>query len=206
MDIAHQFLTGLQQTTLLEFIAVLAGIVSVWLSRKANILVYPIGLINTLLFIYLSIRGQLYGEASVNLYYTIMSIYGWILWSRKDPQKKQFVLHITRSTKQEWKQHLLFFSICYLLLFSALRILQHNFAPGAVPWADACASATAYTAMWLMANKKTESWIWWMATNLISIPLYFMKGYVFSSVQFVLLLALAISGLIEWRKGEVNLP
>ena len=81
-DIYQQFMTGLQQTSLLEFVAVCAGIASVWFSRKENILVYPIGLINTTIYIYLSLKGQLYGEASVNLYYTIVSIYGWIWWSK----------------------------------------------------------------------------------------------------------------------------
>ncbi len=85
----HQLLSGLQQTGPLEFIAVVAGIASVWFSRKENILVYPVGLINTIFYIYLSVKGHLYGEASVNFYYTIMSIYGWILWSKKDRQKNE---------------------------------------------------------------------------------------------------------------------
>ena len=81
----EQFLTGLMQTTALEFIAVITGIASVLYSRKENILLYPVGLISTTIFIYLSLKGHLYGEASVNLYYTIMSIYGWWLWAKKTP-------------------------------------------------------------------------------------------------------------------------
>ena len=195
-----QFIQGIRQTSLLEFVAVLAGIASVWFSRKEHILVYPIGLINTLIYIYLSIKGQLFGEASVNVYYSVMSIYGWFLWTRKDAIKKEFVLHITNSNRKEWIQQLLFFAFFYLLLFVLLSWLLSGFAPEAIPWADAFASASAYTGMWLMARKKTESWIWWIATNIASIPLYFVKGYVFTSVQFLILLILAISGLIEWKK------
>ncbi len=199
-EFIDQFIQGIQQTSLLEFVAVLAGIGSVWFSRKEHILVYPVGLVNTLIYIYLSIKGQLFGEASVNFYYSVMSIYGWILWTRKDDSKKELRLHITNSTRKEWIQQLLFFAFFYLLLFSLLRWLQSSFAPEAIPWADAFASASAYTGMWLMARKKTESWIWWIATNIASIPLYFVKGYVFTSVQFLILLILAISGLIEWKK------
>lgn len=195
-----QFITGLKQTGPLEFIAVLAGIASVWFSRKENILVYPIGLINTTIYIYLSMKGNLLGEASVNFYYTIMSIYGWYIWLKKDPSNQQAILHITHSSKKEWVYQLGFFGVFYLLLFTALTWLKQSFAPEAVPWADAFASATAYTGMWLMARKKVESWIWWIATNIASIPLYFIKGYVFTSVQFLLLLILAIAGLISWRK------
>ena len=203
MDIAsfyHQFINGIQQTGPIEFVAVLAGIGSVWFSRKENILVYPVGLINTVFYIYLSIKGNLLGEASVNLYYTIMSIYGWILWSRKDKQKHETILHISWSSRKEWIQQLLFFAFFYISIFAALTWAKQAFAPEAIPWADAFASATAYTGMWLMARKKVESWIWWIATNCASIPLYFIKGYMFTSVQFLVLLILAVAGLIEWKK------
>lgn len=198
--IVEQFMEGLRQTGWLEFIAVIAGIASVWFSRKEHILVYPVGLINTLIYVYLSIKGHLFGEASVNIYYSAMSIYGWILWSKIDRGSHKPVLQITYSTAKEWLYQLLFFAAFYLLLFFSLTWLQQAFAPEAIPWADAFASASAYTGMWLMARKKVESWIWWIATNIASIPLYFVKGYVFTSVQFLVLLILAIAGWIEWKR------
>ena len=204
-DFFHQFISGIQQTTLLEFIGVFGGIGSVWFSRKENILVYPVGLINTIIYIYLSIKGHLFGEATVNFYYTVMSIYGWYLWSKKDETNQEVVLHISFSNRKEWLQQLLFFSAFYLAIFAALSWAKQAFAPEAIPWADAFASATAFTGMWLMARKKVESWIWWIATNIASIPLYFIKGYVFTSVQFVVLLILAVAGLITWMKKTAKI-
>ena len=198
----NQFITELFQTGPVEFIAVLAGIASVWFSRKENILVYPVGLVNTIFYIYLSIKGHLLGEASVNLYYTIMSIYGWILWSKKDKQMQETVLHITGSSAKDWVQQLLFFAAFYVVIYFSLSWARQAFAPEAIPWADAFASATAYTGMWLMAKKKVESWFWWIATNFASIPLYFVKHLVFTSVYYVVLLILAIAGLIEWNNRE----
>lgn len=198
-EIIDQFIAGLRQTTLLEFVAVVAGIASVFFSRKENILVYPVGLVNTVIYIYLSMKGHLYGEASVNFYYTVMSIYGWIIWAKRD-QQHEHVLHISYSSAKEWRHQLLFFAAFYIAIFSALTWLQKEFAPEAIPWADAFASATAYTGMWLMARKKVESWYWWIATNVASIPLYFVKGYVFTSVQYLVLLVLAVAGLVEWGR------
>lgn len=195
----QQFLDGLKHTSLLEFIGVIAGIASVWYSRKENILVYPVGLVNTIIFTYLSLKGHLFGEASVNLYYTAMSIYGWILWAKKDASQ-QHTVKITPSNTRDWQQQILFFIVFYLVIFSCLSWLKNAFAPEAIPWADALASASAYTGMWLMARKKIESWYWWIITNIASIPLYFVKGYVFTSFQFLVLLVLAIAGLISWRK------
>jgi nicotinamide mononucleotide transporter len=195
----QSFIDGLLQTSALEFIAVLAGIASVWFSKKEQVLVYPVGLINTTIFVYLSFKGHLLGEASVNIYYSVMSIYGWWLWTRKNDQQ-QTILQIQFSTSKEVLQQLLFFAAFYVVLYAALYFSKTSFAPGAIPWADALSSAAAYTGMWLMAKKKVESWYYWIATNIFSIPLYFVKGYVFTSVQFAVLLALAIAGLIAWRK------
>jgi nicotinamide mononucleotide transporter len=198
-QLLDQFLEGLKQTTLLEYIAVVAGITSVWFSRKENILVYPVGLVNTTIYVYLSFKYHLIGEASVNFYYTIVSIYGWYLWSRKDVKQRP-VLKITNSSFKEWMQQLVFFGIFYIIIFFSLRYLKDVFAEGAIPWADAFASATAYTGMWLMAKKKVESWYWWIATNIASIPLFFVKGLVFTSVYFFILLIMAFFGLITWNQ------
>ena len=195
----HQFITDIRSTGWMEMIAVFAGIASVWYSRVENILVYPVGLINTIFYIYLSIKGHLIGEASVNLYYTIMSIYGWILWNRKDAARNP-VIAVKFSSGQQWLQQLGFFSAFYIVIFLSLRYLQQSFAPGAIPWADAFASATAYTGMWLMAKKKVESWWWWILTDISSIPLYFVKHYVFTSVYYLVLLVMAVFGLIEWMQ------
>lgn len=198
-DIIQQFLDGMQRTTLLEYVAVVAGIASVWFSRLENIWVYPTGIVNTIIYIFLSLQYHLIGEASVNLYYTIMSIYGWILWTKKNEQQ-QLVVNIRYSDRREWMQQLAFFTTFYFVIFAALRWLKKDFAPEAIPWADALASAAAYTGMWLMAKKKVESWYWWIITNIASIPLYFVKHLVFTSVYYLVLLALAIAGLIEWKK------
>ncbi len=198
-EIWQQFIDGMKNTTFLEYVAVFTGIASVWFSRIENILVYPVGLINTIIYIYISIRGDLYGEASVNFYYTVMSIAGWYMWLKKD-EKKVLVLHVTYSDRKMWIAQLLFFLFFYLVIYFALTYLKNNFVAGAIPWADAFASATAFTGMWLMTKKKVESWYWWIATNIASIPLYFAKQYVFTSVYYLILLFMAVFGLIEWGK------
>lgn len=195
----EQFVTGMLQTTWLEYIAVFAGIVSVWYSRKENILVYPVGLISTVIYVYLSFKYHLIGEASVNLYYSILSIYGWYLWALRNKQHEH-VLHITFSTPKMWAWQVVFFVGLYAVIYYCLVYLQGAFYPGVIPWADAFASATAYTGMWLMARKKVESWYWWIATNVVSMPLYFVKGLVFTSVFYFVLLVMAFWGLIEWQR------
>ena len=198
-EIYQQFITGIQHTTWYEYVAVFAGIASVWFSRAEKVLVYPVGLINTIIYIYISFEGHLLGEAAVNFYYTVMSISGWYMWTRKD-QRKEIILHITYSDKKGWIQQIAFFAFFYISIFAALTYFKSAFFEGVIPWADALASAAAFTGMWLMVKKKVESWYWWIATNIASIPLYFVKQYVFTSVYYLILLVMAISGLLEWRK------
>src|SRR5436190_15060158 len=135
----------MKRTGALEYIAVFAGIASVWYSRMENILVYPTGLVNTIIYIYLSFKVGLYGEGSVNFYYTAVSIYGWILWTRKDTQQ-HLVLIITSSTKREWLLQLAFCSFFYIVIFGILYWLKKNdYSTETIPWADAFASSTAFT-------------------------------------------------------------
>jgi nicotinamide mononucleotide transporter len=129
----------------------------------------------------------------VNIYYTVMSIIGWVMWARKQEDGEK--LHITASTPTEWRNALLFFAVFWVLLWYVLK----TFTNSTVPLADAFASATAYTGMWLMARKKLENWLWWIATNIAAIPLYFIKGYVFTSFQYLVFLVLAVMGWVEWR-------
>jgi len=198
-EIYQQFIEGLRHTSLLEYIAVIAGIASVWFSRKESILTYPVGLTNTIIYIYISFRYHLPGEASVNLYYTIMSFYGWYMWLKRDKQQER-ILHISYSDKKMWLYQLLFFAFFYVAIYFSLVYLKKQFFEGAIPWGDAFASSTAFTGMWLMTRKKVESWYWWIATNVASIPLYFVKGLVFTSVYYLILLVFAFWGLDEWRK------
>jgi nicotinamide mononucleotide transporter len=193
-------LTQFKASTWYEHVAVVTGIISVWCSKKENVLVYPIGLISTIIYIYLSFYGSLFGEATVNMYYTIMSIIGWYLWMKKSPNKDDDILQITYSSKKELQFQFMFFSILFAVVFFSLTYLNTAFNKGTIPWADGFATATAFTGMYLMVKKKVESWYWWIATNIASIPLYYYKDYVVTSVYYVILLVLAFYGLKEWKQ------
>jgi nicotinamide mononucleotide transporter len=193
-QIISQFISDIHQTSWLEFIAVITGIASVIFSRRENILVYPVGMVNTGIFIWLYITHGLYADASVNFYYTVMSIIGWVMWSRKAEGKS--ILRITASSKKDWINSLIFFFACWAILY----FLLSRFTDSTVPIADSFTSGAAFTGMWLMNKKKLENWTWWIITDLASIPLNFYKHLVFTSFQYLVFLILAVMGYITWRK------
>ena len=197
-EILKEFTEGLKNTSWPEYLAVFFGIASVLFSRKENIWVYPTGIINTVMYTWFCFHWwNLYAEGSLNFYYTVMSIYGWWVWTRKKDGKE---LPITFNNRKDWSISIAFFFISWGLLFFILK----KYTNSAVPWGDSFASAAAYTGMWQMARKKVENWVWWIITNFASIPLYFYKHAVFTSVQYLVFLVLAVMGLITWRKKVKN--
>jgi nicotinamide mononucleotide transporter len=188
----QQFIINLKNTSLPEFIGVITGIGSVYFSKKENILVYPVGMISTIIFTYLYLTHQLYADASVNLYYTVMSIIGWVMWSKKKDPSTNLV--ITKSSGSDWKNAILFFVGCWVVLY----IVLSRFTDSTVPIADSFTSAAAFTGMLLMNKKKIENWFWWIITNIASIPLNAYKGLYFASLQYIVLLVIAISGWRSW--------
>ncbi len=183
----------------LEIIAVLFGIASVYYSRANNILVFPTGIVSTGIFVYLLAKWSLLGDLLVNLYYLLMSIYGWVIWSRTD--EDQQVTPISFLSRKEQSQVSWLFLVSMLAvwllyyLFDKLHPLVHAW----IPYVDIFTTAVFFSGMWLMAKRKLPHWYFWIVGNMISIPLYFIKGYTFTSIQYVVFLVLAIWGLAEWK-------
>lgn len=187
-------LEGLAEMTLLEVVAVFFGIASVFYSIKKNILVFPTGMISTIIYVYICLKYKLYADMGINAYYFAMSIYGWYLWSRPSEGKEE--LPVTWLSTKGIVQSIGLFLISYGVLYTVLS----NFTDSDVPYWDSFTTSSAFVGMWLMAKKKVENWIAWIITDIVSVPLYFYKGLMLTSFQFLFFTVLATIGLIEWMK------
>ncbi len=181
---------------ILEFLAFIFGIISVVYAKKENILVYPTGIICTVITIYLLYRAQYFGDMMMNVYYSIMSVYGWWNWSRiKD---NRYLVLITITNKKEYLIASFFFLLTIGITFFVYKMnLDYLEIPNYI---DIFTSGIFFTAMWLMANKKIESWIFWIIGDIITIPLYSYRGLGILSLQYLIFLILAIQGYLEWKK------
>ena len=180
----------------LEFLAFIFGIISVVYAKRENILVYPTGIICTVITIYLLYRAQYFGDMMMNVYYSIMSIYGWWNWSRvKD---NHYIVLISKTNKKEYLIASFFFLLTIGITFFVYKM---NLDSLEIPnYVDIFTSGVFFTAMWLMANKKIESWIFWIVGDIITIPLYSYRGLGILSLQYLIFLILAIQGYYEWKK------
>lgn len=194
------FYANLKESSLLEIIAVIFGILSVWFARQANLLVYPTGIISTVIYVYICFHIQLFADMGINLFYTSMSIYGWYAWTRKDERKQ--VRPIKWNTRRQQITGIILLPVLYVLILGLIYAFMKDDSNGYmqtyVPYVDSFTTSIFLIAMWYMARKKIENWIYWIAGNVISIPLYFVKGLVFTSFQFIVFLVLAVMGLTNW--------
>ncbi len=196
------FLQNLSASSVWEIIAVLFGILSVWYARQANILVYPTGIVSTVIFVFICFFAQLYADMGINVFYSSMSIYGWYMWTRRDENRKG--IPIRWNTKKQQLNGVLMIPVLYFMILGLIWIFMRN-DPGQymktyVPYVDSFTTSIFLIGMWYMARKRIENWIYWIVGNIVSIPLYFAKGLVFTSFQFTIFLVLAIMGFIEWKR------
>ena len=187
------FMEQIKETTWVQWLAVALGVAEVLLARINNIWLYPTGIAATLLSILLLMEVQLYAESALNVYYVVMSIYGWVHWiKRRDAPP----VKITYSNKNEW---LISLAIS-IGGWAVLYVLLKNFTPSNVPVWDAFVSSTAWAGMWLLARRKIENWVFLNISNLFAIPLLFYKKLPMFAVLTVFLFVVAIFGYFEWKR------
>tara|TARA_Y100000813_G_scaffold1794_1_gene1347 strand:- start:122 stop:754 length:633 start_codon:yes stop_codon:yes gene_type:complete len=179
----------------LELIAVFFGLLSVWFSKNNNVLVYPTGIINTSIFVYLLVKWELLGDMIINIYYFLMSIYGWYYWTRKS--QNQEYTPITKINEADIK-------IILIIIISSTIFVSYLYSffdkwSGLVSYIDILTTAIFFVGMWLMARRKIESWFFWILGDVISVPLYFVKGLAFSSFQYLIFTLIAVAGYYKWK-------
>ncbi len=200
----------------LEIIAAILGIASVFFSMKRNIWVYPTGIVSTAIYIYLLFNWGLYGDMLINVYYTIMSVYGWILWG-KATEADHVHVPILRMNKKEIiiGSFLFVFSILIVLTIYYYRpVIQNSFDLAhlkevgfhytRIDYIDAVLTAIFLIGMWLMARRKIENWIFWIIGDFIAIGLFLEKGYAITAFQYFIFTILAINAYFEWKKTLSN--
>lgn len=181
---------------ILEFIAFVFGILSVWFAKKENILVYPTGLIATIITTYLLFIAGYLGDMMINGYFTIMSVYGWYKWARKENDTE--IIAITRTNKKEKIIGIALFFVTIFVVFGIYNFFDYEIKTA--NYIDIFASGIFFTGMWYMANKKIENWTLWIFGDIIVTPLYAYRGLGMLSLQYLIFTILAISAYLEWKK------
>jgi nicotinamide mononucleotide transporter len=181
---------------ILEFIAVFLGILSVFFAKMNKIVVYPTGMISTGIFVYLLFQFELLGDMIINVYFFFMSIYGWYYWSYK--KDGDIVNKVSFGSINDYIISLFIFLISLIFVTNIYKAF--NLFNSWTAYIDTITTGLFFVAMWLMARRKIENWIFWIIGDIISIPLYFYKGLAITTIQYFIFTIIAIMGYISWKK------
>lgn len=199
----------------IELLGVFFGLLSVLFSKKRNIWVYPTGIISTVLFVYLLWVGRLFGDMLINAYYTVMSVYGWVLWAKHSQDSVH--VEISQMSASDTKNTLWLALLSWLFVMFVYYFkpyINNDFSMEGITlglahfiwtdWVDATTTAIFLVGMWLMARRKIENWLFWIVGDAISIPLYTYKGFLFTALQYTIFTLIAVLAYIEWKKILYN--
>ena len=180
----------------LEAFGMITGFLYIYLEIKENIWLWPVGIVSCLVYIVVFFSSGFYADMSMQVYYVIVSVYGWILWAKKNRKIEQNELKISRTPKKKYFLLGIFSIILWIIIYFILKIL-----PGAaMPFWDAFTTAFSITATWMLARKYIEQWILWIFIDIVSAVLYVYKGLYFTAILFVVFTIFAYVGYKEWKK------
>lgn len=186
----------------LELIGIVFGFLTVIYSKRENILVFPTGMVQTGIFVYILFVYGLLGDMVINAYYFIVSIIGWYLWTRKVDDSHY--IPITKTTSKEKLWSVLLF-VGTLIFVTIMYLLADRFDVW-TDYVDTLTTAIFFVGMWLMAKKKLENWVYWIVGDIITVPLYWYKGLIFTSLQFLIFTIIAVYGYKAWKKNLNKSP
>ncbi|MDQ3141049.1 MAG: nicotinamide riboside transporter PnuC [Bacteroidota bacterium] len=185
----------------IELIGTLAGIIAVWLAAKSNLLTWPIGLINIILFFFIYFQIHLYSDMFLQVYYFIISIYGWVYWKQKSLNKGAiYQLNLSQRIK---------FGIVILILSAILgyfishihQVFPKLFtSPASFPYVDTFVAVSSIVANTLLARRVIDNWLLWIIVNVTCIYIYIQRGVYIIAFEFLIFLGIAVYALFYWKK------
>lgn len=179
----------------IEAVAVVFGVACVWLTVRQNIWCWPTGLVQVSLYIFIFYEVKLYSDLILHVIYVFLQLYGWYHWLRGGKQDTPLPVS-TLSAHARWVW------IAVALAGTAgWGYLMTTFTDASVPYGDAFTTVTSLIAQWLMARKKLESWLFWIAVDVLAIGIYWYKSLLLTSGLYALFLILAILGWLAWQKS-----
>ena len=181
---------------IIETIAVVTGLLSVWYSKKINVLVFPIGIISVLLYVFIFIKNGLFANAVINFLYFVISVFGWWNWVKATSNEQRATsndnLQVTFLTK---KHRLLTLAIVFVLL-----VISKIFTTDTPTFLDYFTGVLGLGGMLLTALKKVENWVLYLLCDIILIPLCIVNGLYLTVLQYIIYAIIAVMGCISWSK------
>jgi len=196
MELAIKWLSG----NYIELLGAILGITYIFFSIRQNILTWPVGLLSSILYVWVFLVSKLYADMGLQLYYVVISIYGWYEWLHGSRSAKPEVLKVSRLSLKLG----LVLTAVSIFIFLLIWYILNDYTDSPVPMADALATSLSIVATWMLARKILEHWLVWIFVDTFSIGLFWYKDLLPTVILFVVYTVMAIVGFIEWKKELSN--
>lgn len=183
-----------------EVVAVVLGLISVYLVTKENVWCYPLGIISVFIYIFIFFEVKLYADMGLQVFFIVLQVYGWYEWLYGGTGRTE--LQVTRAPRRI----LLISALFVLIATAALGAALHQLTDASLPYVDSFLAVLSMAAQWMMARKHLENWTLWIAVNIGSIGMYGVKGLMVTMVLYAVYLGLAVYGYREWKRALVQRP
>lgn len=178
----------------LEIFGAVTGLIFVILEVKQNKWFWPLGLISAIVYTYVFFEAKFYADASLQIYFVAISIYGWYYWAKGREEKELPIIRLSPKLA-------VLLSGVTLMVWALIYFVLIKFTDSPVPLGDSFTTSTAIVANWLLARKYIEQWFLWIVSNVACVGLYIYKGLDYTAVLYFIFAAMSVYGYIEWRKA-----
>ncbi|MCK4879992.1 MAG: nicotinamide mononucleotide transporter [Bacteroidales bacterium] len=184
----------------IEIFGVVTGILYVILEVKQNRLLWPLGIITSAAYVYIFFAGKFYADMGLQVYYVLISIYGWYYWSRGGSKRAKGELPVVRINRQQ----LFLLFLTFALSWVGIYFVLDRYTDSTVPLGDSFTTALAIVATWMLTRKIIEQWFLWIIANVVSIGLYIYKGLYPTVILYAVYAGMAVYGYMEWKRSMNN--
>jgi nicotinamide mononucleotide transporter len=196
MELIIKWLSG----NYIELLGAILGVVYVLFSIRQNILTWPVGLLSSILYVWIFFDSKLYADMGLQMYYVFISIYGWHEWLKGNQDNARAKLKVSRLNLKLG----LLLTVISLFIFGVIWLILINLTDSQVPIADSLATSLSIVATWMLARKILEHWLVWIFVDAFSIGLFIYKDLLPTVILFVVYTIMAVVGFIEWKKDFVE--
>jgi nicotinamide mononucleotide transporter len=190
----------METLNVLDIIGAVIGLWYLWLEYKASIYLWVVGIIMPAIYIFTFYKAGLYADFGMNIYYFLVAIYGWIVWTHGKKDKDKAEMPITHASKKIILPCIVIFIVLWLFI---AWVLIH-FTNSTVPWIDSLANVISIIAMWMLARKYVEQWLLWILADGIFFGLYIYKGLPFTAILYGIYTIIAIFGYRKWLLATIK--
>lgn len=186
----------------IEITGAVIGLLYLFLEYKANVWLWPVGILMSAFYVIIYVTGKFYADAALQVYFIGANLYGLLKWTAsrrrgtKDTEPTTEELNICRTPKRQWLPLMLVALGLWLLIFMILR----SFTDSPVPLGDAFTTSLSIVAMWMLSRKYLEQWLLWVVVNAVCVALYFWKGLYPTAVLYSVYVVVAVLGYFRWKK------